>query len=57
MIGLNILEDDRCTAKHPMSGNQVNTFIQVCATEIVERPDKCGVSDGLFFGSFLENLA
>ncbi len=44
MISLDILEDSNCTAKHPMSGNTaVNTFIQVCATEIDPREDQCGV--------------
>lgn len=46
MIALDILEDDRCTQRHPMTGTQVNTFIQVCAIEIIQRPDKCGMDRG-----------
>lgn len=48
-IKLRVLEDYECKKYHTDSTNHdinINTFIEVCAKEIVERPDKCGMDRG-----------
>lgn len=48
MIPFDVLDDHKCSTNHPMTGggNPVNTFIQVCAVEIHDRLDKCGMDRG-----------